>query len=76
MKLPAWVEKVIIGTLVAAAITGGLTWAQNLSSARTEHGKEIAVLKSEQTTMRRDITEIKDGQRRIEDKLDRVIERR
>lgn len=76
MKLPAWVEKTIVGSLIAAGIAGGIAWAQNLSTASGEHGKDIAVLKNEQTTARRDITEIKVGQQRIEDKLDRLIERR
>jgi uncharacterized membrane protein len=75
-RVPPWVGKLVLGTFITATIAGSLTWAQSLTTAANNHDKEIAVMKTEQVTLRRDITEIKDGQQRIEDKLDRAIERR
>lgn len=75
LKLPS-VPSWLLQVLAAAAIGVATAWASGMSDHMTVHIKDIAVLQTRQDATERDIVEIKMSQRRVEDKLDRVLERR
>jgi uncharacterized protein (DUF697 family) len=66
----------IITALIAALLTFSLSWVHNISAATEAHESKIAVLDNRAKHTEEDVTEIKASQRRIEDKLDRTLERR
>lgn len=74
--VPSWMGKVIITALIGALVTGALGWAQSTSKELSEHDKDIAVQKTDLGHMKENISDVKDSQRRIEDKLDKALLRR
>lgn len=75
-SMPSWVSKVIATALITALIGGAFAWGAGVSSKVSTHEKDIAVQKEKQDNVVEDIDEIKDSQRRMEDKLDRALQRR
>lgn len=80
MKMPAWAAKVaataLIGSLVAGALGWAGGWTSNVSKEAARQGKEIVVLLEQQKQTKESIGEIKSSQLRMEQKLDRALERR
>lgn len=74
--LPSWVGKTVAGALITALIAGGLGWASHVSTTQGKQTEEIATLKESKRSVEKDIDDIKNTQRRMEDKLDRALERR
>lgn len=66
----------IVTALITALLTFSLAWVHNISAASTKHEASIAVLDERTNATNKDIVEIKTTQRRMEDKLDRALERK
>jgi len=71
---PPWMMKVLVTTLITAAVAGAFGWARSTSIADTRQDTAIEVLKSTQENVDEDIDDIKATLRRIEDKIDRALE--
>lgn len=71
-KVPMW----IIQAAIAAILSGGIAWCTWASVATWRHEVRIGVVETRVEDIHRDIDEIKDGQKEINRKLDRLIERR
>ncbi len=71
--LPAWLVKLAVGALVTALIGGSLGWISHTSAQVDRIDKMQAVQESQQQNLKDDIASIKETQRRMEDKLDRVL---
>ena len=71
-----WVRNIAVGALVTALIGGAVGWISHTSAQVDRIDKAQAVQEAEQTHLKGDIVDIKTSQRRIEDKLDRALERR
>lgn len=78
--MPAWAAKVtataLIGSLVAGALGWAGGWTGSVSKEAARQGKEIVVLLEQQKQTKESIGEIKSSQQRMEQKLDRALERR
>jgi len=68
-RLPTWISKAVVVTLITALIGGTFAWATGMTGKVSNQSEDIAVLKD-------NISDIKTTQRRMEDKLDRALERR
>ena len=75
----AQVVKLIIGTIITASITGAIAWEGRMSTRSHDHETRINVIEEHQKLrdieVDKSLDEIKDGQRRMEDKLDRALRR-
>ena len=71
-RIPMWLFKSIVGIL----LTSGLAWVTWASTSSWKHEVRITAVEGTVTDVRDDIVEIKDGQKTINAKLDRLIERR
>lgn len=70
--VPAWLIQALIGIILTASVS----WATWTTTTTNKHETRLTVVEEKVGNVKQDISEIKSGQRRIEDKLDRVIERR
>jgi hypothetical protein len=77
IQLPQWKLAVgsVVTTVIGAILTALLTWGHAVSAKQNEHDVQIGVLQEAKTVTEKSIDEIKGSQRRIEDKLDRMLER-
>lgn len=64
-----WVKKIVVTVIFGALVTWVFTWAGETSKTVAKHDTAIEVMKD-------NISTINNSQQRIEDKLDRVLERR
>ncbi len=75
-SIPGWVINVLVGVLFSIA----LAWSGAMTKTVFEHTTEMATQKERLSAVKEStekaVAEIKDSQRRIEDKLDRVLEGR
>ncbi len=80
LNLPQWSPmQLLVGVataLLGALLTFSLGWVHNISAASTAHEARIQVLDERTHATDKSIDEIKASQRRIEDKIDRVLERK
>lgn len=78
--MPQWSPmQLLVGittALLGALLTFSLGWVHNISAASTAHESKIAVLDERTRATDKSIDEIKASQRRIEDKIDRTLERK
>lgn len=67
--MPDWLVKTTAGVLIAAAVGGATAWGSRLSAQASNHETRITVTEKQQISLDARL-------QRIEDKLDRVLERR
>jgi hypothetical protein len=67
-----WVIQAIIGLV----LSGGAAWCTWASVSSWKHEVRIGVIESKVEDIHTNIAEIKDGQKEMNAKLDRLIERR
>lgn len=65
-----------ITTLLGALLAFSLGWVHNTSATQAENSAKIAVLDERTVNGQRSFDRLERSQRRIEDKLDRVLEKR
>lgn len=70
-----WVVKAVVTTAITLALGGAVAWAAKLSSTSHDHETRITVNTTQIGDVKDDIKEIKDGQKEMNQKLDRLIER-
>jgi hypothetical protein len=70
-SVPMWFIQAILGVLLTSALAWG-TWA---SVTTWKHETRIAVTERDVSTLKDNIKEIKDGNREMNRKLDRLLER-
>lgn len=66
----------IIQAFLATILTGGVAWCTWASVSTWKHEVRIGVVETKVEDIHKDIDEIKDGQKEMNRKLDRLIERR
>jgi hypothetical protein len=71
-NIPMWLIQAIVGLFLTGLVTGA-TW---LSTNTWKHEVRITNVETKVDGVKSDIVEIKDGQKEINRKLDRLIERR
>ena len=71
-RIPLWLFQTIIGML----LTGALAWVTWASTSSWKHEVRITAVEGTVSDVKSDVIEIKDGQKTINAKLDRLIERR
>jgi len=71
-QVPMWLIQVIIGLILSSTVA----WATWSSVSSWKQDARLAVVETKVETVRDDITEIKDGQKEMNHKLDRLLERR
>lgn len=69
-QIPAWVVQALLGVM----LTSGVAWATWSTVTSWRHEVRISTTEDRVETTKDSITEIKASQRRVEDKLDRIIE--
>jgi hypothetical protein len=78
IHLPQW--KLAAGgiatTIIGALLSVALGWIHTVNTKQNEHETKIAVIQSDQHSMKESLDDLKVGQRRVEDKLDKALERR
>ncbi len=67
-----WLIQAIVGLL----LTSGVAWATWASVTAWKHDSRIGVVEVKVDGVKDDITEIKDGQKEMNRKLDRILEQR
>jgi len=67
-KMPSWFSKAVITALVGILLSGAFGWASTTSMKDTQQDKDIAVVQENQRN-------IEVSLKRIEEKLDRVLEK-
>lgn len=70
--IPMWVVQAVVGVMLSA----GVAWTTWASVTAWKHDSRISVVETKVETVKSDISEIKDGQKEMNRKLDRLIERR
>lgn len=71
-QVPMW----LIQSAIAIALSSLLAWATWASVTSWKHDTRIGVVETKVDVVKDDIKEIKEGQKDINRKLDRLIERR
>jgi hypothetical protein len=71
-KVPMWIVQAAIGIL----LTGGATWVTWASVTSWKHETRITVTETRVDGITKSLDEIKEGQKDMSKKLDRLIERR
>lgn len=78
--VPNWIVKVIVTAVLTALVAGTSAWGVNLGKSRSDHEKRIVKIEEHQVVrdkeIDKDLQEIKEGQKDMNKKLDRLIERR
>ena len=67
-----WIIQLVLG----AVLTGGIAWCTWASVSSWKHEVRIGVVETKMDGFSSDLDEIKDGQKEMNRKLDRLIERR
>lgn len=67
-----WIVQAVVGLVLSA----GVAWTTWASVTAWKHDSRISVVETKVDVVKSDITEIKDGQKEMNQKLDRLIERR
>lgn len=70
--IPMW----IVQAAAAAALSGGIAWSTWASVSNWKHEVRLGVVETKVEDIHKDIEEIKQGQRELGQKMDRLIERR
>lgn len=70
-RVPMWLLQAMFG----AILSGGIAWTTWATVASNKHESKIAVVEAKMDAVKDDIQEIKDGQKEMNQKLDRLIER-
>ena len=70
-KVPMWVLQAVFGTLLSA----GVAWTTWATVTANKHEAKIQVVETKVDALKSDISDIKDGQKEMNKKLDRLIER-
>jgi hypothetical protein len=70
--VPMW----IVQAVVAVLLSGGVAWCTWASVSSWKHEQRIAVVETKVDVVKDDITEIKDGNKEMNRKLDRLLEQR
>lgn len=65
----------VITTLIGGLIAFSFGWVHTVNATQSQHATEIAVLDERSKATEKSVDEIRGSQRRIEDKLDRVLEK-
>jgi len=71
-KVPMWLLQAVFGAL----LSGGIAWTTWATVSENKHTAEIAVVQTKMDSIKEDMKDIKEGQKTMNDKLDRLIERR
>ena len=71
-QVPMWIMQTVLG----AVLSGGLAWCTWASVSSWRHEQRIAVVETKVDGVKDDIVEIKDGQKAMNQKLDRLLEQR
>jgi len=71
-RAPMWLVQAVVGIL----LTSGVAWATWASVTAWKHDTRITVTETRVEGLDKTLTEIKDGQKEMNRKLDRLIERR
>lgn len=71
-QVPMWLIQTILGILLSS----GIAWATWASVTSWKHESRISTVETKINDVKDDITEIKDGQKEMNRKLDRLLERR
>jgi hypothetical protein len=66
--IPMWVVQAVVGLL----LTSGVAWATWASVTTWKHDTRLGIVETKVETVKDDIKEIKDGQREILQKLDKM----
>lgn len=69
--IPMWIVQAIVGLV----LSGGVAWCTWASVSNWKHEVRIGVVETKVDDIHKDIDEIKDGQKEMNRKLDRLIER-
>ncbi len=75
-NIPQWAQRAAVIALVTVLISGAVGWATATSTRDTVQERDIAVLTERTQAFEKSLNEVKASQHRIEDKLDKVLERR
>jgi len=75
-SFPEWAKRAAIVALITAFVSGTVGWATATSTRDTIQEKDIAVLTERTQAFEKSLNDVKASQHRIEDKLDKVLERR
>jgi hypothetical protein len=70
--VPMWIVQAAVGIL----LTSGVAWATWASVSSWKQESRISVMETKVDGVKDDIKDIKDGQKEINQKLDRMLERR
>lgn len=71
-QVPMWLVQAVVGLL----LTSGVAWATWASVTAWKHDSRISVVETKVESVKDDIKEIKDGQKEMNQKLDRILEAR
>lgn len=74
VTLPRWVLAAI-GSVLGILLAGLMTWLTSINMSVTDNAVQIAAIRAELDHSRSDISSIKASIDRVNDKLDRLIER-
>lgn len=76
MKVPSWVSKTIITTIITSAIAALLALSTHLWARSESHEVRLSVVEVREQHIDETLEEIKASQLRMEDKIDRITQRR
>jgi outer membrane murein-binding lipoprotein Lpp len=71
-RVPMWVLQAIAGVV----LSGGVAWTTWATVATNRHEAKIMVVETKMDDVHEDIKDIKAGQEKLNDKMDRLLERR
>jgi hypothetical protein len=71
--VPSWAIRAVITTIVGLFLTGFVTWGAHLSDADAKHETRISVLEDHIKGEDKSLEELKQGQRDMDEKLDRIL---
>ena len=71
--IPNWMVTVFWTAVIGSVVTGTVAFATRLSATSHDHETRISVMEDHTKGVDRSLDEIKAGQLRIEDKLDRSL---
>ena len=69
--VPSWLVQSVVGVVLAVLVA----WASWATATAMNHETRIVAQETKMTDIKDDIHEIKEGQKLMNDKLDRLIER-
>jgi len=69
-RVPMWIMQAVVGVI----LSGGIAWCTWASVASWKHEARIGVVETKVNDIHDDIAEIKDGNKEMNRKLDRLLE--